>query len=166
MVIRPITLEDAPGVAWVRQQGWKSAYRRIVPDEVLDQMDYAAGIERWSDIIRDPAERCLFCAEIDKQIVGFCVGGLERDLDPDFDGEMYALYVLPEKQRCGVGRALMQSGLDWLSSHGYRKMLIWVLRDNLPARRFYEVMGGTAVRERFIEIGGVSLAEVGYGYDL
>jgi len=89
MVIRPAVPEDATGLAWVRQLGWKSAYRGIMPDEVLDKMDYVKEKARWVGIIGDnPAERCLFCAEMDGQIVGFCSGGPDRDLNPDYDSEL------------------------------------------------------------------------------
>ena len=43
-------------------------------------------------------------------------------------------------------------------------MLLWVLQDNHPARRFYESMGGEHVDEKTITIGGTDLIEVAYGW--
>jgi len=43
-------------------------------------------------------------------------------------------------------------------------MLVWVLVDNHPARRFYEALGGQELRTQPIEIGGVTLEEVAYGW--
>ena len=43
-------------------------------------------------------------------------------------------------------------------------MLLWVLKDNRPARKFYEALGGTTLREKSIEIGSQSLIEVAYGW--
>ncbi len=34
----------------------------------------------------------------------------------------------------------------------------------LESRRFYETLGGAVVRDQPIEIGGVTLTEVAYGY--
>ena len=45
-----------------------------------------------------------------------------------------------------------------------RAMLVWVLKDNHPARGFYEALGGRYLREKTIEIGGTTLAEVAYGW--
>jgi hypothetical protein len=42
-------------------------------------------------------------------------------------------------------------------------MIVWVLADN-PARRFYEALDGQYVGERDIEIDGVKLREVAYGW--
>jgi GNAT superfamily N-acetyltransferase len=167
MIIRPAVIEDAAGLAWVRYSGWKHAYRGIVPDAVLDGMDYARDTARWRENYRAFTSGCfLYCAEMDGQVVGYCWGGPGRDQDPVYAGELYALYVLPEMQRCGVGWALMHAGMDWLLDHQFFNMLVWALHDNLPACRFYDALGGIPVRERFIEIGGVSLAEVGYGFSL
>lgn len=52
----------------------------------------------------------------------------------------------------------------WLIDSGFESMSLWVLAQN-PARRFYEQLGGTAVEEKTIEIGGRKLAEVAYGWD-
>ena len=66
----------------------------------------------------------------------------------------------------GLGRALVQTAVEWLAQIGHRSMLIWDALDNQPARRFYEALGSEAVRERSIVIGGSPLPEVGYRFDL
>jgi hypothetical protein len=43
-------------------------------------------------------------------------------------------------------------------------MIVWVRRDNAPARRFYERLGGTYVRSQPITIGAATLEEVSYGW--
>jgi GNAT superfamily N-acetyltransferase len=104
--------------------------------------------------------------EVAPLVAGFCAAGPDRNADPEYAGELYAIYVLQPFQGQGLGRALVQAAVDWLRQNGYQSMLIWVLRDNHPARRFYAALGGIAVRERSIEIGGARLPEVAYGYDL
>lgn len=167
MNIRTAVLADASRLTKVRHQGWLFAYRGLMPDAVLDQMDGAKETRRWQErIALPPANSFLYCADIDGEIVGFCAGGINRDADEVYDGELYALYVLPDRHHQGIGRALVQVGMGWLRDQGYHQMLIWVLRDNQSARRFYEAVGGRLERERQIEIGGAPLMEVGYGYDL
>jgi hypothetical protein len=41
---------------------------------------------------------------------------------------------------------------------------LWVLRDNLPARRFYEELGGTLIGERTDRREMAELPEVAYGW--
>ena len=47
---------------------------------------------------------------------------------------------------------------------GLADMIVWVLRDNAGARRFYERLGGTYVRTQPITIGAALLQEVSYGW--
>jgi hypothetical protein len=44
-------------------------------------------------------------------------------------------------------------------------MLIWVLRENAPSRRFYERMGGVHLRDEDRELEGIRITESGYGWD-
>ncbi len=44
-------------------------------------------------------------------------------------------------------------------------MIIWVLRENAPSRRFYERMGGVHVRDEVRELEGVRITESGYGWE-
>jgi len=42
-------------------------------------------------------------------------------------------------------------------------MVVWVLRDNARARRFYERLGGAYMRERPLDFSfGISVMEVSY----
>jgi hypothetical protein len=51
-----------------------------------------------------------------------------------------------------------------LREMGFADMVVWVLRDNAPGRRFYERLGGVYVREQSITIASTSLKEVAYGW--
>jgi GNAT superfamily N-acetyltransferase len=58
-------------------------------------------------------------------------------------GELYAIYVLPEAWRRGVGRAWHGAAAHVLHGRGCREARLWVLRDNPRAREFYLSMGWT-----------------------
>ena len=45
-------------------------------------------------------------------------------------------------------------------------MIIWCLKDNLPARAFYEKMGGSIAYEHKTNIRYKDYDEVGFLYDL
>ena len=103
-------------------------------------------------------------AEEAGRIVGLASGGPERDGLSGYDGELYGLYVLAEFQRHGVGRALLQVVAQRLTAGGFKAMVIWVLKDNVKARAFYEALGGVLVEEKAITIGGAELIDVAYGW--
>jgi hypothetical protein len=47
---------------------------------------------------------------------------------------------------------------------GFSAMLLWVLKVNLPDRKFYEPAGGEPLHEKPIEIGSQAFFEVAYGW--
>jgi GNAT superfamily N-acetyltransferase len=106
----------------------------------------------------------VFVAEEDGRVVGFASGGPARADAPNHEGELYAVYLLKEYQGRGIGRALFDAVVRMLLQRGMRSMAIWVLADN-PACGFYERMGGQRVYSRDEELQGVTLHEVGYGWD-
>ncbi|MFL5026921.1 MAG: GNAT family N-acetyltransferase, partial [Microvirga sp.] len=76
------------------------------------------------------------------------------------------IYLLDKIKRQGVGRRLMRGVLDHLSGHGFRSAGLWVLKENLPARRFYEALGGTAGAEQSFDLRGQMVVEVAYRFEL
>jgi len=162
--IRQAIAADAAGLAQVHVATWRTTYKGLISDEVLAGLSMERREQYWLRQLEAPLPNSfVYVATQDEQVVGFSSGGAERTGDPDYQGEVYALYLLQEAQRRGVGRGLMDASAQSLLSNGMNNMLIWVLRDN-PSRRFYEAMGGSFVREQNIEIGGQTLVEVAYGW--
>jgi GNAT superfamily N-acetyltransferase len=100
------------------------------------------------------------------EIVGYARGCANRDPDPNFAGELEAIYVLLTHRNRGVGTVLVREVTRFLESSGRTSMIVWVLAQN-PYRRFYERLGGTLVGNRVgssHRLGGGPLPEVGYGW--
>lgn len=151
-------LDDAPAIARVHVETWRSAYRGIVSDTYLASLSPAERASQWCDFLADSAgTRFLLVAADDKvdELIGFAAAGPERSGDPNYLGELYALYVLPSHQRRGFGHRLVRAGAGRLAAAGTRSMLLWVLDANTPAREFYEALGGTVVRGQRIAISEV-----------
>ena len=81
-------------------------------------------------------------AELDGDVVGFVSSGPIRERLPGYSGEIYALYVLPEAQGCGIGTALIAHAGRALVRQRWISATVWVLEDNDLGRRFYEGLGG------------------------
>ena len=107
----------------------------------------------------------MFVADDDAQgLVGFASGGPERQSNAEYDGEIYAIYLLEAHQRRGTGRLLASALASGLLEAGMNSMLVWVLMDS-QFRRFYEALGGSFVMEQDIDIGSKTLREVAYGWE-
>jgi ribosomal protein S18 acetylase RimI-like enzyme len=162
-MVRRALLDDAAAIARVHVESWRTTYRDLLPAEFLASLSESGYTERWQRVIGDGSSR-VFLVEEEAEVVGFASCGRERAGEVGFAGELYAIYVLEPSQRRGHGRELVRAGVGGLREMGLKDMIIWVLRDNAPARRFYERLGGRYVRKQPITIGPATLEEVSYGW--
>jgi GNAT superfamily N-acetyltransferase len=165
MIIRQATPEDAAGIARVRVDTWRTTYHGIVPDEFLDNMSYEEGERRLAERLSDLESKIHAYVAVDEsgQIVGFVSGGPDRDKDPVYKSELYAIYILQSHQGQGIGRRLAVILVKKLLEVGFDSMILWVFADN-PARRFYEALGGQLVKTSQFELSGATIEEVAYGW--
>jgi ribosomal protein S18 acetylase RimI-like enzyme len=156
--LRPATVADAREIAEVHVEGWRWAYRGLLPEAFLDGLSVDERTEMWRMGLRgrDPRWGCFVAAAEDGRIVGFVGFGPPEDASTALGedaGEVYAIYLLHEAQGTGVGRALFQEARGALRAAGYRWAFLWVLASNELARRFYEAAGwrwdGTTSDHRF-----------------
>ncbi|MYA05445.1 MAG: GNAT family N-acetyltransferase [Caldilineaceae bacterium SB0664_bin_22] len=166
MSIRAAEPADAKAIAKVHIQTWQSSYAGIVPAEFLASLSYQNREAWWVDILEaKQSSMCSFVADVEGEgVVGFAGAGPESDGDRIYLAELYMIYVLQSYQRRGFGRRLFSAVTERLILDGFPSMLLWVLQDNRSACRFYEALGGKKIREKTIEIGGVDLVEVAYGW--
>ena len=50
-MIRPATVDDAAAVAHVHVSSWRSTYRGLMPDAVLDSLSVERRAEFWREVI-------------------------------------------------------------------------------------------------------------------
>jgi ribosomal protein S18 acetylase RimI-like enzyme len=164
--IRLAKPEDAPGIGKVQVDSWRSSYKGLVADDFLAALSYQRRTQVWSQNLSNPQNTgFLYVAETRPgDMVGFVAAGPEREGDPTYRGELYAIYLLQQAQGQGLGRKLVDIVMRELCERGFSAMLLWVLKDNRPARKFYEALGGEYLREKPIEIGSQVLIEVAYGW--
>ena len=76
---------------------------------------------------------------------GFAGCGTSRDEDVNQEevGEVTVIYVSPQKWHQGHGRSLLRESIGLLRGQGFREVLVWVLKGNQQAIKFY-VAGGFA----------------------
>jgi len=166
MRIRTATADDASGVARVHVDTWRTAYRDILPASVLSALSYEARTERWRENLKQagPQQFTLVAEDDGGEVVGFAGGGPERDETPGYDGEIYAVYVLAQQQRCGIGRQLMGVSARHLMDQGFGAAMLWALEVNGRARAFYEALGGQLIGRKTKIVADTPQIEVAYGW--
>ena len=134
--------DDALAIATVQVAAWRTAYRGLMSDTLLQDLDVKAKAERWRHTIASPELRVIV-VERSGCVVGFALASGARDPDvaaPDV-GEICAMYVSPQHWRQGCGRELLQGTLAYFASTRRTRQILWVLEANTSARRFYEAQG-------------------------
>jgi len=167
-LVRQATPHDAEAIAEVHIRSWQVAYRGQLPDHYLDHLGHELDrrITLWRSEISSPrsATNEVWVAGTEAEVSGFVALGPARDADSSVSGEVYAIYVSPNRWGRGLGRALFAHATNRLASLGYSTAMLWVLESNTRARRFYEVAGwavdGGSKRES--NPAGIELREVSY----
>ncbi len=141
--VRPATVDDIEAFEAVRIATWKACFRGIVSDEFLDGLTLSPyRIQRCRDVIKDTEGSAVVVACAADDIIGMGMAEQASDTRLESDvGEIRALYVHPDLQGRGVGRALLEALTTALRARGYHAAVLWTLRDLPPTRKFYEGTG-------------------------
>lgn len=162
MNVRPAKLDDASAIASIHVLGWQYAYRDIVPQHYLESLSVEQRTRSWQSQILESSATEIVVAEAER-LLGWASFGPSRDDDASaLTGELYAIYVLPDRWSTGVGQALWARTKERSVERGFQRATLWVLRDNVRAIRFYEAAGFAATAERVVEIAGKNLPEIRY----
>jgi GNAT superfamily N-acetyltransferase len=142
--IRRGGLLDIHGISEAYAEAWKTTYEGLAPEMFVKGMTVEAAKQIFHESLQ-PNEYSYFLhvAETDdERIVGFIDGGKERSHPEKGIGEIYAIYLLKDFQKQGIGRKLFEAAKKSLIEAGMTSMVVWVLQ-NSPNKRFYVSTGGT-----------------------
>ncbi|MGI8317067.1 N-acetyltransferase family protein [Halobacillus mangrovi] len=162
MHIRKARLDDALGIAKVSVNAWRSTYKGIVPDDFLEKMTIQKRVEKWKDKISGKKE-IIYVVEVDEGLVGYASGGEERGRIKKYDGELYAIYLLENFQKSGLGKLLLSYLAPEMEDRGYTSLLVWVLEAN-HSKNFYKRLGGEEIAEDKMEISGIHYRLLAFGW--
>jgi GNAT superfamily N-acetyltransferase len=145
MSLRPARPGDAPAIARLHANSWKSAYRGILRDEFLDGALDDNRRTLWGSRLSDEsqANQIVLLDEEAGEIRGFACAFI--DADQEWGTLLDNLHVVPDLKGRGLGRRLMAAIAAEVLQNAIRPRLhLWAYEKNLAARRFYERLGGVA----------------------
>ena len=136
----------------------------MLPDDYLDGPIVEERLQFWMRRMTelDPDRVRVMKAVIGSQLAGFVC--IVLDVDPAWGARIENLHVRPDLKSQGIGGRLFDAAHDWATgARPGRPIHLWVLEQNLPARRFYERRGGRVVDMKTIEVvPGLWVPEVRY----
>jgi ribosomal protein S18 acetylase RimI-like enzyme len=158
--VRPATRADADAIGRIHAETWRAAYAGVFPESAFDAEERRRWWREWLGAPREPPA-ATFVAEVDGAVVGFA--GVGRSRDDPAEGELYTIYVDPDRWGTGAGRALLDAAEASLRGSGFREAMLWVLEGNERAERFYRLAGWEHDGGRKVEeFAGAVVAELRY----
>jgi GNAT superfamily N-acetyltransferase len=168
-IVRPARLDDAEGIGRVHARSQHATYRGIVSDETLAGITVEERSRWWTRALESHNEKWLdLVIEVGSEIVGFsCTGPAGLGAGSTVAAyDLYCLYMSPDSERRGFGRALIERTFSWLRERNVPDIQVLVLRGT-PAYLFYEAVGGRLVEEgQHTDDDGTVLPHRIYHYDL
>ena len=162
VTVRPAQPADAAAVAAVHVGSWQAAYRGLVPDAYLDALQPRDRQGRYRFGVEDADAPATLVAVEDDAVLGFATTGPARGGEGDSCGELLALYLDPVAWDRGIGRLLMAEARAALSRR-FAVAVLWVLKGNSRAERFYRADGWAPDgRGRTEVVWGIAIDEIAY----
>ena len=126
----------------VNVESWQHAFRGLVSAEFLSAISVEHQAHRFRRYLQPDSGVEAYVAELAGEVLGYlCLGPNRNPEAPADTEELYAIYVLPNAWRTGVGRALHEHALMRFRARGATYATLWVFSENAPARAFYESLG-------------------------
>jgi GNAT superfamily N-acetyltransferase len=169
MRIRSASVGDAPAMGRVMVESWLTAHRGQMPQSAWekrrDEWTPEVSARAWErslherDSCDEVGDVVLVAVDDDGTLAGLVLGLAAEDDPSGRVAEIAALYVGPHRQGHGVGRRLLRTAAGELARQEFAMLHIGVLTANLPARGFYEALGGADIGERWFDEEGHQLPE-------
>ncbi len=147
LVIRTAVSDDIALIRNIAEQTWPVAYGNIISAEQIRYMlDMIYSDAALHEQIAKGHQ--FYIAEYHQQPIGFASVSNEGE-----EGcKLNKLYILPDIQRTGAGKALLQEVIDYTIAQKQTRLFLQVNKEN-KAKDFYEKMGFTIERAYKLDIG-------------
>ena len=140
-MIRKVQQGDANALAYIQTESWKAAFAGILDAEMLAKCtDIDRATSMYQRLLDENKGNGYLLTVNEKP---HCIAYWDAARDPEFAGkaELICIHSLPDNWHKGFGSQMMDFVLDDIKKAGYSEVVLWVFRDNLRARAFYEAKG-------------------------
>jgi len=145
-MIRAANLSDIPTIRSIAENTWPDAYSNIISPE---QLHYMLNL-MYSDsslLHQMNNGHRFYIAEINEIAIGFA--SVSDEGNNVF--QLNKLYVLPDTQKSGVGKSLIQKVINYAKLNGGKQVFLRVNKQN-KAKLFYEKQGFSVLNESILEL--------------
>jgi len=135
MMVRHATMGDISRIAEIIVFGKRMAYRAIFQNDYFSFNELQ--VMPIADEFRAKPELINNFLVYDDGIVRGVINRVNREDET----EICEFYVEPVFKRSGIGSVLMSALVEEAKAEGKKRIFLWVIKENVPARSFYEKNG-------------------------
>lgn len=161
-IIRKNILADQEQMAHIKVDWRKNAYDKIVSSRYLNSLDYKKQTKRYINSFEEYKDLVLVAVKGSEVLWYSCFNYYHEK----FDSELVSLYIKPDKLHQWIGSSLLVETWKELYSHWKKNMIIYCIKDNIPAINFYTKMWWKILEEKIVKIWKDKYTEVGFYFDL
>lgn len=140
--VRYANKEDADTIALIYSKSFQQAFKGIIPDDFLNGKFSFENLRKQlaKELDEGTTSNCIILKDdIPVGMLTFMKDSYKERDESEID--LGRIYLLPEYW----GKNVAIEFINWLSkelkSKGYSKVALWVVEENLRARKFYEKVG-------------------------
>lgn len=161
MIVRNIKrTDDLNRIAAVYVDSFVQTYQDYVPAVYLETINH----EAWLNSVND--HQNFFVMLQDKEVIGTASIGDGVGDDEDC-GEILSIYLNHDYVDQGYGRLLLNAMVKELYERGYPQVILWDIKQNKRARKFYEKNGFKITKiTRNLNLGNEDFIQVKYVLDI
>ncbi|OYW40821.1 MAG: GNAT family N-acetyltransferase [Hydrogenophilales bacterium 12-61-10] len=153
--IHRLTPYEVEAVSALARGVWQATYPALITQAQIDFMlaDRYAATHIHAQL--DDPRHAWWGAFAGEMLAGFAHASLNSAdiLLGGADAKLDKLYVHPDRQRHGIGSALLTTVQDWARAHHARRLWLQVNRGNMPAIAVYQKHGFRIIESRVFDIG-------------
>ena len=141
VLIRKVQMGDENSLAYIQTESWKTAFAGILDTETLAKytnIDKATAM--YHRLLSEHTGNGYILSVEGKD---HCIAYWDNARDPQFYGkaELICIHSLPDNRHKGYGSMMMDHVLKDMKEAGFPEVVLWVFKDNIRARAFYEAKG-------------------------
>lgn len=139
--IQKVKQGDADALAYIQTESWKAAFKGIIDAEMLEKCTNIVKATNMYQKLLDENKGNGYILTVDDK--PHCIAYWDKARDSELTGkaELICIHSLPNNWHMGFGSKMMDVVLEDIKKSGYSEVVLWVFRDNLRARAFYEAKG-------------------------
>lgn len=139
--IRKVKQDDADTLAYIQTESWKAAFKGTIDADMLDKCTNIDKVRLMYQRLLDENKGNGYLLTADNKPHCIAYWDKARDFELALKAELICIHSLSNNWHKGFGSKMMDMVLSDIKSSGYSEVVLWVFRDNIRARAFYEAKG-------------------------